>query len=503
MTTFRAGFGILHSVVFTLAALSAVMLCALPVRAATYYVDAGRGRDSNDGLSPAAAWRTLDRVNDASLKPGDTVLFKRGETWRGRLNVKSGKEGARVTYGAYGKGPKPLLLGSVNKSAASDWASEGGNIWVTPIEEKMDVGNIIFNHEQSVGVKKWDEEELHTQGDFWYDEQNAVLKLYSVGNPGARYRDIECALTRRHAAIIVVDNAGYVVIEDLALKYGGSHGISIVNSHHIIIRGCELSWIGGGDQYGGDATVRYGNAIEFWAANHDCLVEGNRIWEIYDSGVTNQNTEAGAEQYNITYRNNVIWNCTYSFEFFDRPESASVRNIVFDHNTCAFAGYEWGYTQRPNKNACHVRLGSSTASVKDFRITNNIFYISRNQCLFKDNWYNQERWDNVTLDHNVYYQRFGNVVKLHGAPGWNWHEYSVDAFSKYQTEQGKDASSLAADPRFVDANKHDFHLAKGSPCIDAGAAGSAPRDDADGRPRPQGAGYDIGAYEYVGARTAK
>jgi len=40
-----------------------------------------------------------------------------------------------------------------------------------------------------------------------------------------------------------------------------------------------------------------------------------------------------------------------------------------------------------------------------------------------------------------------------------------------------------------------FHILAGSPAIDNGSAPEAPDEDFDSNPRPQGAGYDIGAYE--------
>jgi len=40
------------------------------------------------------------------------------------------------------------------------------------------------------------------------------------------------------------------------------------------------------------------------------------------------------------------------------------------------------------------------------------------------------------------------------------------------------------------------HLKKGSPSIGAGTQQNAIAVDLDGIARPQGAGYDIGAYEY-------
>jgi parallel beta-helix repeat protein len=57
------------------------------------------------------------------------------------------------------------------------------------------------------------------------------------------------------------------------------------------------------------------------------------------------------------------------------------------------------------------------------------------------------------------------------------------------------AHDLKSDPQFVDEANANFRLKITSPCRDAGTATAAPTTDFVGYPRPQGAGYDLGAYE--------
>jgi uncharacterized repeat protein (TIGR01451 family) len=61
-------------------------------------------------------------------------------------------------------------------------------------------------------------------------------------------------------------------------------------------------------------------------------------------------------------------------------------------------------------------------------------------------------------------------------------------------------NTVVADPLFVNYQADgtgDYHLAAGSPAIDAGTSLGAPATDLDGVARPQGRGFDIGPYEYV------
>jgi hypothetical protein len=77
---------------------------------------------------------------------------------------------------------------------------------------------------------------------------------------------------------------------------------------------------------------------------------------------------------------------------------------------------------------------------------------------------------------------------------------ATDAVSADQVNAlGGMTKNISADPSFITfAGDADLHLTATSPCIDQGTSLGAPTSDADGRSRPQGAGFDIGAYEYVG-----
>ncbi|PRY40123.1 putative secreted protein (Por secretion system target) [Spirosoma oryzae] len=92
----------------------------------TYYV-AASGNDGNSGRSSDAPYKTIDKVNSLSLQPGDQVLFRRGDTFRGSLKIRqSGVANRPIVVDAFGEGNKPLLAGSIQ---LSNWNNIGNNTW--------------------------------------------------------------------------------------------------------------------------------------------------------------------------------------------------------------------------------------------------------------------------------------------------------------------------------------------------------------------------------------
>jgi hypothetical protein len=80
--------------------------------AATFYVNAV-GDDAAPGTQ-AQPWRTLARVNNQKLKPGDVVLLAGGQTFDGPLVPwGSGSRGAPIRFGSYGAG-RAMIASAVN-----------------------------------------------------------------------------------------------------------------------------------------------------------------------------------------------------------------------------------------------------------------------------------------------------------------------------------------------------------------------------------------------------
>ncbi|TDW17750.1 hypothetical protein [Kribbella kalugense] len=80
----------------------------------TFYVDAAAGNDSAAGTAAATAWNTLAKVNGFGFVPGDQIMFKRGGSWTGTLELSdSGNSDHPITVGAYGSGALPKIGGPV------------------------------------------------------------------------------------------------------------------------------------------------------------------------------------------------------------------------------------------------------------------------------------------------------------------------------------------------------------------------------------------------------
>ncbi len=112
------------------------------------YLSSSTGSASNAGTleSKPKKIKTLEEVTALNLNPGDVVLFKRGDIFRGRVEAQPG-----VTYSAWGNGEKPILTRSPENGAdSSKWTLDyedkttGKKIWKYENENLIDVGAIML-----------------------------------------------------------------------------------------------------------------------------------------------------------------------------------------------------------------------------------------------------------------------------------------------------------------------------------------------------------------------
>ncbi len=109
------------------------LIIATYAHAVTYYVDATSGNDSYNGTEITGPWKTISKVNKSTFQPGDSILFKRGCTWREQLSVpSSGNSGSPITFGAYGTGDAPIISGA-DVLSSSEWSFYSGNIYVIKV----------------------------------------------------------------------------------------------------------------------------------------------------------------------------------------------------------------------------------------------------------------------------------------------------------------------------------------------------------------------------------
>ncbi len=333
----------------------------------TIWYISNSGEDSNSGNAPDNAWATIAAItnNSDKIKSGDAVLFERGGVYRGVFVTKSG-----VYYGAYGTGDKPCLYASPQNFVNALWESAEEDIWTVEVPDTKDVGSIFFNHGEAVGFKKLERTYVKEYGDFWFDEDGGnKLYLKHKGNPSEKYKSIEIGINR---TIISVLDSIDVTIENLCLKYSGSHAVASCGAAaRVSVRGCEIGFIGGGML--GD-TMRYGNAIEFYSGCSDMLAENNWIYQIYDTGVSIQGD--GVYE-NISFQNNLIEYCGMgSLEYWLSGEwnVNHCKRFDFSNNVCRFAGYCWGGEQRPDKCSSHIRSDTTCRNtIFGYEIKNNIF----------------------------------------------------------------------------------------------------------------------------------
>jgi len=435
-----------------------VLLASLhtSVWGAVYYVDPLKGDMGNDG-SAGRPWRTLEEVftlgrietqvyAQTPYKAGTpfTVRNKGGVVKGGdTILLRSGDHGKVWIRGAYNtdtitiaaeKGHRPRLT-SIMLSAASKWELQG--LTVSP--------------EGSGDSKKRTLIMVESHG--WHGPSSEVrienCRIYSAGDSSQWSKEDWNRLA--------------------------CDGIS-VKGPRMVVRNNEIRNVAMGIVASGDKNRVEHNLIENFSRDgirhgggNDVIFLSNTVKNCYD---VSDNHDDGFQSYTgksvskrVILRGNVIINT-------DNPKQK-------------FLGKLQG-------------IGCFDGPYVDWIVENNVVLVSHYHGITLDTAQNCRIVNNTSLDITDEMPAWIRLSgKSRGCTVRN--NLSRSIATKADPEVKSDHNLIISNPAdlFIDYKRHNVRLKLGSLAIDAGSAELAPKTDADGKPRPQGKGYDMGAYEYA------
>lgn len=406
-------------------------------RAVTYYVDTA-GSNTNNGLSAAAPWQTIAKVNAAALNPGDAVRFRRGQTFTGAILLisASGTSAAPITVGAYGTGNPPIFDGGGTDTTLGvrtpivlngNWNVLDGVQAQHSLKDGVQVAGtdctvqncIITHNQQGLHVQPTGHRAKIFNNQFLH---NDIVKIGAGANDDS-------------GAVAMVLNADGCVV---------THNYSTGHS-------------GASPDYGTD-----GSFCEIYgASNTECAynlsVDDKTFTEL---GGDSTDPAYGLPSGNRYHHNLVITRLATSsvMTLNGTGTYGPTTGTVFEHNT----------VYAPNAGT----YGLGVESGADLTFRNNIW-------AFPNGNPGDVLGSAINESNNLYYGTPSNIKSANSASGTTIDETSV-----------------VANPLFVDAANNDLHLQAGSPAINIGAQ-LGYTVDYDGNPRKVGAAPDAGAFEHA------
>jgi len=445
-----------------------LILLAAPACASDFYVDPVNGTDGGDG-SAEHPWRSLQAVFDdgliqtqdwpdypyesgmqlvpvnsgAPVRAGDTIWLRNG--YHGDLSIEHAYNTAPITIAAQ-PGQTPHVR-SVNVQAAQNWIVRGLSISPSYAATNDSITMIDVDDHNYFGPT-WDIE-IADNDVFSVDDASSWgpdewVNLASSGiDVGASRIDVHDNRVRN-------------------VRFGIGVGGPDVTIRHNLVDGFSADGLRGlGDndvfEYNRVQNNKIGDDFD---ENHD---DGFQSWTVGEDGQVGTGEVTG-----VVLRGNLIINALDPND----PLRSSMQGIG------CFDGFFVNWTVENNVVITDHWHGISFYGMRDSRIVNNtVIDLAEGQpgppWIMVTDHKDGRPSENVVVRNNL-----STDLSLEGINVTGDHNLVFD-----------DASALFVAPPF------DLHLLPAAAAIDAGTPELAPIVDIEGMHRPQGAGFDLGAYE--------
>jgi hypothetical protein len=264
-----------------------------------------------------------------------------------------------------------------------------------------------------------------------------------------------------------LSEASYSLIENNSISNPvASHGLYLANagSDNTTIRGNTIHGVHGSDANGihlnGDKSVGGNGLIT------NVVIENNVVYDVFANGISLDGVQ------NAVFRNNLVYSVSRNaFRAYRIDGAQGPKNYTIVNNTFVATG-DWAIKLSED-------LGGHT-------VFNNILLTSSSSA----GSISVQKTSNVRSGYNAVVNRFSS------------NNNSIIALAQWQ-QSGNDTTSFVTTPAalFVNPGGGNYQLLSTAPAVDKGTASfnkiAAPTTDLMGGSRPQGTGFDIGAYELV------
>jgi len=512
-------------VLLLLAVSSQIMFAAVPLRensvrgaraAVTYYVaNAPLGNDANPGTA-SGPWEHCPGMpgwaGSATLEPGDTVYFDSGGAWEASSGSALLQVVGGVTYdgSTWGAGTRATLraTGYLHRSVVNLMEDD-------PAEPTVIRGfEVDANGQETSGIAiNWPQAAGSMSGATKRIEDCVVHDVYSSSAAGSYEYGIVISSgwggSRGVDNVEVLDSVTYNISRG-GINVYAANDYSNSSISNVLVRGCDIYATGQDPNYAGSALAAKNHVI-------DVTFEYNTIHDpVRGIGIGISTHAAGfTGPENLIIRHNIISNSAHAGIYVQGYGDKSMDiygNLIAQnqyHGIKFASSLADSLTARVYNNTFYqnyepewdseIRVEANSADVSMLEIRNNIIYAdSDTRCLIDDE-------ENITNhSNNVYYRPGGGTLVI--ADGVSYTASNVGSW---------EPTALTDDPLLenpsdlptgftgtfgvdIKPNSDGLNITAGSPARDAGASLAAAYDSSiNSANRPQGAGWDIGAYEFV------
>jgi hypothetical protein len=471
-----------------------------------YYVSTS-GDNSNNGITPDTAWRTIQYAvtQKSKVNPGDSILIMPGTyngvvvmngstsdfEWPSTANTSvEGSNTARVTIKGSDPNDPPVITNGQDKKyqwlvidvsnvtfeniTFRDYYYSGFKVFA----EKQPVSNITIKGLKLINQQVPDGVDVGWQGKFGI-LVSSTKNDFPMENIRVENNYLERIVAKApdgtgHECMRINGDVNHIIVQDNTIDTCSGLGIDLLGldrppnfvraqPNYVVVRRNTIKGM-----YKMPTATATATSIYFDRAGYKILIDGNRL--IANNQAANgiktnveSNTTDGLEGFgDIIIRNNLKVGkgpgLFLGIGTNNTPSSGQIRNnqymdrIATVHNVSMITD-----TATPINYT-----GSRFTSTK-----NNIFVASGSRMQFFPDWLN----DYPDL-RNAERESNGNVWYSNASSQeWYWGPgNSYPSFTSYRSQSGQDNNSYYANPQFTNTGNLNYKLVSGSPGVDLGIA---------------------------------